>query len=263
MKIALVGYGKMGHMLEQSAVSFGHTVVATVDVFAADASVKVPEGDGKAVSDAVAASGAEGVIEFTHPASVMGNIAALLPLKLPLVVGTTGWSDRLDEVSALAASCGGTLMHSANFSIGVNMFYRIVEEAARLVDNFSEYDTAVWEMHHNQKADSPSGTALEIARRVMAGNKRKTELVTDAFHGRPQPQQLHVSSTRCGTVPGTHTVFFDSAADTIELTHTARSRQGFANGAVHALENLRRMLSEGSLQPGRVYGMNDVFPGMF
>lgn len=263
MKIALVGYGKMGHMLEQSALAFGHTVVASIDVFAQDATVKVAEGDGKAVADAVTASGAEGVIEFTHPASVMGNITALLPLKLPLVVGTTGWADKEAEVASLAARCGGTLMHSANFSIGVNMFYRIVEEAAALVNSFPEYDAAVWEMHHNQKADSPSGTALEIARRVMAGDKRKTEMVTDAFHGRPQPQQLHVSSTRCGTVPGTHTVYFDSAADTIELTHTARSRQGFANGAVHALENLKRMLDAGTLQPGRVYGMTDVFPGMF
>ena len=193
----------------------------------------------------------------------MTNIKALLPLQLPLVVGTTGWNDKVDEVAALASKCGGTLMHSANFSIGVNMFYRIVEEASRLVNNFAEYDAAVWEMHHNQKADSPSGTALDIARRVMSGLKRKTEIVTDEFKQRPQPQQLHVSSTRCGTVPGTHKVFFDSVADTIELTHTARSRQGFASGAVHALENLKKFIDDGSLARGKIYGMSDVFPGMF
>ncbi|HAK68688.1 MAG TPA: 4-hydroxy-tetrahydrodipicolinate reductase [Treponema sp.] len=263
MKIALVGYGKMGHMLEQTALGLGHEVVATVDSFAKDASFKVPQDDGNAVADAVEKSGAEGIIEFTSPASVIGNIKALLPLKLPLVVGTTGWNDKMGEIESLASKTGGTVMHSANFSIGVNMFYRIVEEAAKLVDNFSEYDAAVWEMHHNQKADSPSGTAIDIAKRVLSGLKRKTELVTDAFHGKPEPRQLHVSSTRCGTVPGTHKVFFDSAADTIELTHTARSRQGFASGAVHALENLKSFLDSGKLQPGRLYGMSDVFPGMF
>ncbi len=264
MKIALVGYGKMGHLLEQTALSFGHEVVATIDVvIASDATVKIAAGDGDTLAKVVKESGAEGVIEFSHPSAVMGNIRALLPCGLPLVIGTTGWNDRQTEVAELAAQTGGTAMHSANFSIGVNMFYRIVEEAAKLVNNFAEYDVAVWEMHHNQKADSPSGTALEIARRVMTGDKRKTELVTDAFHARPEPQQLHVSSTRCGSVPGTHSVYFDCAADTIELTHTARSRQGFANGAVHALENLKKFLDDGSLKRGKLYGMEDVFPGMF
>ena len=263
MKIALVGYGKMGHMLEQTALSLGHTVVATVDPFAPDASCKIAAGDTKAMAQAVQQSGAEGVIEFTSPAAVIQNIEALLPLKLPVVVGSTGWADKEYAVAKLAASTGGTIMRSANFSIGVNLFYKIVEEASRLVSNFDEYDMAVWEMHHNQKADSPSGTALDVARRVMAGNPAKTELVTDAFHAKPQKNQLHVSSTRCGSVPGTHTVFFDSPADTIELTHTARSRQGFASGAVHALENLVKFLSDGTLAPGKVYGMSDVFPGMF
>lgn len=263
MNIALVGYGKMGHMLEQTALSLGHTIVATVDPFAADASCKIAAGDSKAMAAAVKESGAEGVIEFTSPASVIQNIEALLPLKLPLVVGSTGWKEKEADIASLASSCGGTIMRSANFSIGVNLFYKIVEEASRLVAHFDEYDMAVWEMHHNQKADSPSGTALDVARRVMAGNPAKTEMVTDAFHAKPQKNQLHVSSTRCGSVPGTHTVFFDSPADTIELTHTARSRQGFASGAVHALENLVTFLKEGKLAPGKLYGMSDVFPGMF
>ena len=259
MKIALVGYGKMGHMLESTALSFGHQVVVTVDPIAPDAKVKVAAGDGDALAKAVKDSGAEGIIEFTHPSAVMGNINALLPLGLPMVVGTTGWTDKVEEVKALTARTSGTIMHSANFSIGVNLFYKIVEEAARLVSNFDEYDAAVWEMHHNQKADSPSGTALDIARHLMAGDKRKTQIVTDAFHSKPEPNQLHVSSTRCGSVPGTHTVFFDSNADTIELTHTARSRQGFANGAVHSLERLKNYLDSGKLQPGNLYGFNDLF----
>ncbi len=259
MKIALVGYGKMGHMLESTALSFGDEVVTTIDVIANDAKVKVAAGDYEAVAKAVKESGAEGIIEFTHPSSVMGNIKALLPLKLPLVVGTTGWNDRHEEVAQMAKDCGGTIMTSANFSIGVNLFYKIVEEAAKLVNEFDEYDAAVWEMHHNQKADSPSGTALDVAKHLLNGFTKKNEIVTDAFHTKPNANQLHVSSTRCGSVPGTHTVFFDSPADTIELTHTARSRQGFASGAVHALENLKKFLDQGKLVPGKLYGMNDLF----
>lgn len=263
MKIALVGYGKMGHMLEQSALSFCHDVVTTIDVFAQDAKVKIQNGESKAVADAVASSGAEGIIEFTHPSSVLENIKALLPLKIPMVVGTTGWNDKKNEVAALAAKCSGTIMTSANFSIGVNVMYRIVEEAARLINNFSEYDAAIWEMHHNQKADSPSGTALEIANHLLSEFKRKNSIVTNEFKEKPLPSQLHVSSTRCGSVPGTHKVFFDSEADTIEISHTARSRKGFANGAVHALENLCSMLKDGRLKSGSLYGMNDVFPELF
>ena len=150
-------------------------------------------------------------------------------------------------------------MRSANFSVGVNMFYRIVEEAARLLKDYSEYDVATWEAHHIRKADSPSGTALEIARRIMNANGTKTEMVVDAFHEKPQSHQLHVSSTRSGSVPGTHTVFFDSPADTIELTHRARSREGFASGAVQAVVRLKTALDEGRLVPGKLYGMADLF----
>lgn len=259
MKIALVGYGKMGHMLENSAKRAGHEVVATIDVIADDASVKVAAGDGAAVSRAVKSSGAEGVIEFTHPMAVMENIKALLPLGLPVVVGTTGWNDRHDEVAELAKNVGGVIMTAANFSIGVNMFYKIVEEAAKIMAEYSMYDVATWEAHHNQKADSPSGTALEIAKRIMSGNKNKTEIVTDAFHERPKANQLHVSSTRCGNIPGTHKVFFDGTADTIELTHTARSREGFADGAVLALAKLDAAIKSGKLTKGNLFGWEDLF----
>ena len=260
MKIALVGYGKMGHIIKNCAELLNHEVVCTVDVVSEDASVKINSGDTESLKRAVKSSGAEGIIEFSHPSCVIENIKALLPLSLPIVVGTTGWNDKHEEVAALASQCGGTVMTSANFSIGVNLFYKIVEEASKLINAFDEYDAAVWEMHHNQKADSPSGTALDVARHVLAGFTKKNEIVTDAFHLKPLPNQLHVSSTRCGSVPGTHTVYFDSPADTIELTHTARSRQGFASGAVHALENLKRFLDEGKLSSGKLYGMKDVFP---
>lgn len=259
MKIALVGYGKMGHMIADCAKSLGHEVVATVDVIAEDASVKVASGDYNAVARAVKSSGAEGVIEFSHPTAVMGNIKALLPLGLPVVVGTTGWNDKMDEVDKLAAECGGIIMTSSNFSIGVNMLYKIVAEAVKIMEQWPEYDIATWEAHHNQKADSPSGTAITLAETILANTKKKNEIVTDAFHERPKANQLHVSSTRCGSIPGTHTVFFDSKADTIEITHTARSREGFAMGAVHALEKLSNSIKTGTLSKGHLYGMKDLF----
>ncbi len=259
MKIALVGYGKMGHMIEACAKAAGHDVVATVDVMAKDATNIVPAGDGEAVAKVVKESGAEGVIEFSHPSAVMGNLKALIPLGLPVVIGTTGWGDKEKEIEELCAKTNGTAMRSSNFSIGVNMFFKIVEEAARIMAEYSDYDVATWEAHHNQKADSPSGTALEVARRIMAGNKSKTEMVFDAFHERPAAHQLHVSSTRVGFVPGTHTVLFDSPADEIELTHRARSREGFAKGSVVALEKLAAKISNGELKTGKLYGMSDLF----
>lgn len=259
MKIALVGYGKMGHMIAECAKSLGHEIVAAVDVISEDATVKVPSGDYEAVARAVKSSGAEGVIEFSHPTAVMGNIKALLPLGLPVVVGTTGWNDKYDEVNKLAADCGGTIMTSSNFSIGVNMLYKIVAEAVKIMEQWPEYDIATWEAHHNQKADSPSGTALTLAQTILANTKKKTEIVTDAFHEKPKPEQLHVSSTRCGSIPGTHTVFFDSKADTIEITHRARSREGFAVGAVHALEKLSEAVKTGALKKGALYTMKDLF----
>ena len=259
MKIALVGFGKMGHMIKTCAELCGHEVVATIDPIAQDASVVVPAGDSEAVARAVKSSGAEGIIEFRHPSAVMANIHALLPLGIPLVVGTTGWNDKISEVEKLASECGGVIMTSSNFSIGVNMFYKIVEEAVKIMQPFTEYDISTWEKHHNQKVDSPSGTAIEIAKRILENDSRKTEMVVDAFHERPKANELHVSSTRGGCVPGTHTVFIDSAADTIELTHRARSREGFAMGSVHALERLANGIKTGSLVRGKLYGMKDLF----
>ena len=159
MKIALVGYGKMGQMIAQAAKRAGHEIVTTIDVVSDEAMVKVAQGDTDAIVRAVKSSGAEGIIEFTHPTAVLNNIKALLPLGLPLVVGTTGWNDKHAEIDAYAKEVGGTLMTAGNMSIGVNMFYRIVEEAAKIMSQFSDYDVAIWELHHNQKADSPSGTA--------------------------------------------------------------------------------------------------------
>ncbi len=256
MKIALVGYGKVGHMIESIAKKRGNEVVLTVDPFAPDATLKTS--DSAEIAAAVKASGAEGVIEFTHPTSVMGNITALVPAGVPVVVGTTGWLGELDNVAALVKEYNNALFYAANFSVGVNLFYKVVAEAAKLIGEYDEYDVATWEAHHNQKADSPSGTALEIARQILDNMSSKTEMVTDSFYQKPQPHQLHVSSTRVGSVPGTHTVFFDSPADTIELTHTARSREGFALGAVRACEWLAAGIADGSIAKGSLYTMSDL-----
>ena len=259
MDIILVGYGKMGHLVQTVAQKKGHTIIASIDTFADDASIKIAAGDTDALVHAIKSLHADGIIEFSHPQSVTSTIKALLPLGIPLVVGTTGWDNSIAEIRSVAEKTGGTMLYSSNFSIGVNMFFKVVEEAAKLFQPFSEYDVSVWEMHHNQKADSPSGTALELARRIMKNNHAKTSIVDDAFKERPHPSQLHVSSTRCGTTPGTHTVFFDSGADTIELTHRARSREGFAQGAVFALEKLVDGICSGAFKPGHIYTTSDIF----
>jgi 4-hydroxy-tetrahydrodipicolinate reductase len=256
MRIALVGYGKMGHMIAAAAKARGHQVVCTVDLFAEDASCVTQ--DPAVMVEAIVSSKAEGIIEFSHPASVMGNIRAILPTRIPLVVGTTGWKDNLAEVTELVELNKTTLFHAANYSVGVNLFYKIVAEASRLISEFDQYDVAMFESHHNQKADSPSGTALDIAARILSGMKGKTKIVTDAFDRKPEKDELHVASVRVGSVPGTHTVWFDSPADTIELTHTARNREGFALGAVRAVEWLSAPDSGGTPKRG-VYTMQDLF----
>lgn len=257
MKIAIVGYGKMGHCVRSVAESAGHEVAVTIDMAAQDADVVTA--DSSAMAEAVKASGAQAVIEFSHPNAVMVNLRALLPQALMLVVGTTGWAAGEAEIEALCKKYGAVVMRSSNFSIGVNMFYRIVEEAARVLYAAGGYDVAVNEIHHNQKADSPSGTAIEVAKRVMASFPSKTRMISESFHEKPAEQDLHVSSTRCGFVPGTHTVMFDSQADTIEITHRARGRSGFAIGAVQSLERLAARLESGKLEKGRIYGIEDLF----
>lgn len=256
MNIALVGYGKMGHMIEAEALKRGVGIAATIDLFADDAmyKVKTPEEMARAVVE----SKADAVIEFTHPDSVLKNIEALVTTGIPVIVGTTGWLKHLDSVGTLVKDYNTCLFYAANYSIGVNLFYKIVKEAGFLFSHYDEYDTALWEAHHTQKADSPSGTALDIAKHLMSVYPKKTEIVVDAFHQAPKPHELHVSSTRFGSEPGTHTVFFDSKADTIELTHRARSREGFAVGAVRAAEWMVEQLKSQTISRGNLYTMENM-----
>jgi 4-hydroxy-tetrahydrodipicolinate reductase len=239
MKFILVGYGKMGRILEARALERGHSVIAAVDplVKAAGAFPVYPSlaealgaGPGKGLKDADMA------IEFTRPGTAPDNLLFLTGQKIPVVTGTTGWYDRLPEVTGAAEKAGSALLWASNFSLGVNLFYRIAAYAARLTDPFPEYDVGGYESHHNRKADSPSGTAKTLVEQVLGNMKRKTKAVYDKLDRSPAPEELHYASLRLGAMPGVHSLFFDSPTDTIEITHTARSREGFAAGALVAAE---------------------------
>ncbi len=246
MKIAIIGYGKMGKMIEAVAKERGHTVTVRID--------PQPESgaDARSIEEAFSLlADSDVAIEFSHPSAVLENLKALIERKVSVVVGTTGWYDKLEELKPLIANAGIGFLMASNFSLGVNLFYKIVKEAARLIDPFDDYDVAGWEAHHNQKADSPSGTAKTLTETILSTMKRKEKAVWETLSDRPPaPEELHFTSTRVGAVPGTHSIYFDSTVDSIELTHRARSREGFAKGAVIATEWL-------SLKKG-FFTMDDV-----
>ena len=203
MKLALVGYGKMGKMLERLAPESGLEVVARIDM-----------GD-----DIAAARGADVAIEFTQPEAAPGNIEELAAMGVPVVCGTTGWFGELSRVGAIVERHGSALVWSPNFSIGVNVFTRVVAEAARLLADEKSFGAWAWEIHHDAKKDAPSGTLLKLV---------------EAMRSAGYARAIDTSSNRAGMHPGTHEIGFDSAADTITLRHAARSREGFARGALKA-----------------------------
>ena len=231
MKIAIIGYGKMGKIIEQIARSQGHEITAIVDPFAEDAppGIQISKTIAQADLDSTDAA-----IEFSSPDAAVANIIALVEKKIPIVTGTTGWYERMDEVRKAVERADSALLWSSNFSIGVNLFYRIAWYAAEQINKFPEYDVGGFEVHHNKKLDSPSGTAKILAEGVLSKIERKKKIVWETMNRKPQDDELHFPSLRMGSVPGTHSLFFDSPADTIEITHTARSREGFASGAVQA-----------------------------
>jgi 4-hydroxy-tetrahydrodipicolinate reductase len=214
MKIAIVGYGKMGHMIERTASARGHEIIARFDI---DNNI------GGAGLTAESLAGVDVAIEFSTPDAAVENIKRLSALRVPVVVGTTGWYEHLGLIKRLVVESGGAIVYSANFSIGMNLFFRIVKEASALFARYTEYDPFLVEAHHKFKKDAPSGTAL-----VIAGLMRES-------YGERRPEAVAI---RAGHIPGTHEVGFDSEADTITLTHTARSREGFAVGAVLAAEKI-------------------------
>jgi 4-hydroxy-tetrahydrodipicolinate reductase len=254
MNIALIGYGKMGKMIEQIALAQGNKISAVVDPFAKDAS------DGIKISKSIAEadfSSVDAAIEFTQPDTAVKNILALAERKIPTVVGTTAWLNSLDDVTKAIEKADASLIWASNFSIGVNMFYRIAWYAAELADNFPEYDVGGFEVHHNKKMDSPSGTAKTLAEGALSKIDRKKKIVWETLNRKPEADELHFPSLRMGSVPGTHSLFFDSQADTIEITHTARGREGFASGAVQAAKWLTSQKRRGVFTIDDM--MNDLF----
>jgi 4-hydroxy-tetrahydrodipicolinate reductase len=262
MNIAVIGYGKMGKLIEAQALSRGHRVVAIVDPLVPAGSPS-PSGApvGNRVGEAPGLEAADAAIEFTRPDTAPGNILALAERRIPTVVGTTGWLDRLAEISRQTEAAGSSLVWASNFSLGVNLFYRIAAYAAKLADPFPEYDVGGWEGHHNKKADSPSGTAKTLVEGVLAQMTRKTRPLWETPEGPPAPEALHYPSLRLGSLPGLHTLIFDSPADTIEITHTARNREGFAVGALRAAEWLVRCPGPGKAAGEKrrgVFTMEDI-----
>lgn len=214
LAVGLVGYGRMGRTLHRLAAAAGAEVTCIVSPHA-------PEATHRRL-DAVTPPEAPSVwIDFSHPDAAWPHLEAYARGTVPAVIGTTGWADRLPEATALFERATVPVVWAGNFSLGVTLFLRIVQQAAALVGQAGGYDAGIHEVHHRAKADSPSGTALHVAEAVRSG-------WPDA------PADRAISSTRVGHVPGTHTVWFDGPEDTLELTHTARSRDGFATGALRA-----------------------------
>ncbi len=211
-KLAIVGYGKMGKLIEQLAPEYDFEVALKLDEF------NNAKGEGLTAANF---QGVDAAIEFSIPAAVYGNVEGIAALGVPLVVGTTGWLEHIDRVKRAIEANGTGLVWSPNFSIGVNVFFRLVAEAARLMAAEPGYGAWAWEIHHSAKKDAPSGTLLKLV---------------DEMKKAGYARNIDVGSNRAGAIPGTHEIGFDSGADTITLRHTARSREGFARGALKAAQ---------------------------
>jgi 4-hydroxy-tetrahydrodipicolinate reductase len=231
MKLALLGYGKMGHIIEQIATDRGHQIVLRID--ALNPEDLTTENLQKA----------DVAIDFSTPGSVLSHIDACFEADVPVIVGTTGWYNQMNEVENKCISGNNSMLYASNFSVGVNVFFHVNKVLARIMNRYSQYEVQVEEIHHTQKLDSPSGTAITIAEGIIDQLDRKTEWVNELVGDNSEliikPEQLLIESHRIEEVPGTHTVIYSSEVDEIELKHTAHSRTGFALGAVLAAEWLQ------------------------
>ena len=231
MKIALLGYGKMGKIIEKIATDRKHEIVLTIDY------------NNQQELTAENLQKADVVIEFSTPASALNNMRHCIDAGVPIVVGTTGWYEHLDEIKQKCIDNNTTLLYGTNFSIGVNIFFHVNRLLAKLMNNYPYYDVQVEEIHHTQKLDAPSGTAITIAEGIIDSLdvKKGWTNVLSADGAEPtddnvKNDQLLIESFRIDSVPGTHTVIYDSEVDMIEFKHTAHNRNGFALGAVMAAE---------------------------
>ncbi len=235
MRIALLGYGKMGKEIERVALSKGHTIVLKVSSSNSD-------------FDSSELSNVDVAIEFSKPEFAASNIKKCFEAQVPIVVGTTGWYHEFEEIKTLCKSQSQSLIHATNFSVGVNLFFKLNEQLAKLMNNHPDYEIKVEEIHHKQKLDAPSGTGISIAEQILNHNFQKESWVN---HLSEDEKELSVVSIRQDDVPGTHSVYYKSTTDEIEIKHTAHNRKGFAGGAVLAAEWIVQ-------HKGGIYTMNDV-----
>lgn len=219
-RIAIIGHGAMGREVERLAEPLGIHVSMVCDV-------DRPFGD-------VASPDFDVAIDFSWPDAVIDNVRAAARLQRPIVIGTTGWYDRMDEIRTIVSQSGIGCVWGSNFNIGTHLFLRLVRQAAELIDRHPGFDIAVHETHHRRKRDSPSGTAITAAQTILSALPRKTHTELETQHGAIDPAALHVTSSRVGDVIGRHQVTIDSPFESIEITHSAKNRQGFAQGALLA-----------------------------
>ncbi len=225
MKIALIGYGKMGHEIEKIARERGHDLVCIIDI---DEEDKFSSNSFKS---------ADVAIEFTSPKSAFYNYKKAFEADIPVVSGTTGWLEHLDEIKNECNNNGKTFFYASNFSLGVNIFFALNNYLSKLMNNFPAYDISMQETHHIHKLDAPSGTAITLAEDIVSNVDRKKGWILEGDStSEPTEDKLKIASFRKGEVPGIHTVIYESDADSITITHDAKSRKGFALGAVLAAE---------------------------
>ena len=235
MKIALIGYGKMGKAIEEIAVQKGHAIVFKInDENLSDLNVNNLQQ-------------CDVAIEFTNPESAITNMKICIEAGVPVVCGSTGWVARESEITDYCNNKNGTLLYSSNFSIGVNIFFEINRKLAQLMSPQKEYNVAIEEIHHTQKKDAPSGTAISLAQQVIERNNSKQNWI---LNGNPAETEINIISKRIDPAPGTHHVKYSSEIDDIEIIHTAHSRKGFASGALIAAEFL--------VGKKGIFSMNDV-----
>ncbi len=221
MKIALIGYGKMGHEIEKIALQRGHEIVCTIDI------------NENSKFDSPEFKSADVAIEFTSPDSALQNYRKAFAANVPVVSGTTGWLEHLEEIKQACENNGQTFFYASNFSLGVNIFFALNNYLAKVMNRFPDYDVQMEETHHIHKLDAPSGTAITLAEGILDNLDRKRSWSLDEAK---DENELQIKAFREGEVPGIHTVIYESEADSIRITHDAKSRKGFALGAVLAAE---------------------------
>lgn len=221
MKIAIIGYGKMGHIIERIARERGHEIVSIID------------SDNQDDFNSDAFKSADVAIEFSMPSAAMNNYAKCFAAGVPVVAGTTGWLEHLNEIKEACADGKQTFFYASNFSIGVNIFFALNKYLARIMNNYPSYNVRMEEVHHVHKLDAPSGTAITLADGIIKELDRKEKWVEGV---EPKDNEIGITAIRRGEVPGIHTIIYDSPVDSITMTHDAKSREGFALGAVIAAE---------------------------